>query len=465
MSQQFFVHIPEPCHEDWNKMSPTQQGAFCGSCSKQVVDFTQMSDDEILKTISKAAGKTCGRFTEEQLSRPIEYMHAPLVSKFNAKYLYQLMITSVFAATQGIAQTGKKDNTTKTTMKNMVKGDTNVLVKTTKTATCTLEVKQLKQQVGNNQVMLGKLAFSALKSSPVRGRVVDANGQPVTNANIAINQKKDVIRTKSDGSFIVDRLLLSPGELIITADGFERQQLVVNDNENVLITLQRKVDRKAGFLGEVAVMPAKVLAGKVMNERSEPLPLATVHFPELNMTIVADEEGRFSVSFPYGTKAVSIEASYVGYHPATIAIDHINERDTVTVQLQTNNVLRDAVVTSQLNYLVGRVGGISVVRSVTAKDTATTFVRKLLKSEVFTVVPNPVSRGQQVQLKLRKAGKYYITVFDTNGKLYTQENVEVSAHSLQQLLNIPATMSAGSYYIRAINTRTNNQFVDKLIVQ
>ena len=59
--------IPEPCHEDWNKMSPTQKGKFCKSCAKDVVDFTKNSKEEIIDYLSDATGKTCGRFKTSQI--------------------------------------------------------------------------------------------------------------------------------------------------------------------------------------------------------------------------------------------------------------------------------------------------------------------------------------------------------------------------------------------------------------
>ena len=30
----FKAHIPKPCNEDWNRMSPNGSGRFCGSCIK-----------------------------------------------------------------------------------------------------------------------------------------------------------------------------------------------------------------------------------------------------------------------------------------------------------------------------------------------------------------------------------------------------------------------------------------------
>ena len=49
MKKETYLHIPEPCHEQWDKMSPAQQGRFCQQCSKTVVDFSTMTDQQVLK--------------------------------------------------------------------------------------------------------------------------------------------------------------------------------------------------------------------------------------------------------------------------------------------------------------------------------------------------------------------------------------------------------------------------------
>ncbi|MGZ4056212.1 MAG: hypothetical protein ACXVPY_08200 [Bacteroidia bacterium] len=62
------ISIPKPCHEDWNKMTPNEQGSFCGKCCKTVVDFTNKSPEEIRNTLLEQSGKkVCGRFMSNQL--------------------------------------------------------------------------------------------------------------------------------------------------------------------------------------------------------------------------------------------------------------------------------------------------------------------------------------------------------------------------------------------------------------
>lgn len=65
------ISIPEPCHEDWGKMTPTQCGAFCNACRKEVVDFSQMSEAEIVERLSTASGKVCGRIAADKLDREL----------------------------------------------------------------------------------------------------------------------------------------------------------------------------------------------------------------------------------------------------------------------------------------------------------------------------------------------------------------------------------------------------------
>lgn len=62
------ITIPEPCHENWDKMTPSENGRFCLSCSKTVVDFTSMLPNEVQHFfIQNQNNKICGRFKKSQL--------------------------------------------------------------------------------------------------------------------------------------------------------------------------------------------------------------------------------------------------------------------------------------------------------------------------------------------------------------------------------------------------------------
>jgi hypothetical protein len=95
MKESLRLSVPTPCHEDWAKMTEVERGRHCGQCCKTVVDFTGMSDGEVMKFFKErgrgggkraggvegggAAGNgrlavesgVCGRFAADQLGREL----------------------------------------------------------------------------------------------------------------------------------------------------------------------------------------------------------------------------------------------------------------------------------------------------------------------------------------------------------------------------------------------------------
>lgn len=61
------LSIPQPCAERWENFTVTPHGGFCSSCSRTVVDFTTMSDEQVLAYFKATKEHTCGRFRGDQL--------------------------------------------------------------------------------------------------------------------------------------------------------------------------------------------------------------------------------------------------------------------------------------------------------------------------------------------------------------------------------------------------------------
>lgn len=95
------LHIPQPCHESWDAMSPTATGRHCAACAHPVVDFTLKTDAEILAYLAGAAGgRICGRFAAGQLDRPLQRA-APVAPAARWRALLAAAV-AVWAGREGI---------------------------------------------------------------------------------------------------------------------------------------------------------------------------------------------------------------------------------------------------------------------------------------------------------------------------------------------------------------------------
>jgi hypothetical protein len=62
------ISIPEPCNEDFTKMTATERGNFCSKCQINTFDFRDLSTTDINKLILQNKGEhLCGQFKTTQL--------------------------------------------------------------------------------------------------------------------------------------------------------------------------------------------------------------------------------------------------------------------------------------------------------------------------------------------------------------------------------------------------------------
>lgn len=68
--RRFSIHIPQPCPQSWDDMHPNDRGRYCASCQKTVVDYTALSDRELIKQLARPTSEMrCGRLRDDQLNR------------------------------------------------------------------------------------------------------------------------------------------------------------------------------------------------------------------------------------------------------------------------------------------------------------------------------------------------------------------------------------------------------------
>lgn len=97
MERNYKITIPEPCHENWDEMTPKDNGRFCMSCSKTVVDFSSMLPEEIQHFfIQNKNDKICGRFRKSQLGTIT--IQIPSKVLYTQSNYYKMFLLALFIA-------------------------------------------------------------------------------------------------------------------------------------------------------------------------------------------------------------------------------------------------------------------------------------------------------------------------------------------------------------------------------
>jgi len=167
----FQLSIAEPCHESWRNMTPTEQGRYCASCQKQVVDFTTMTDAEIFSYFQQSSGNTCGRFFNTQLQRDVAATKPGRVVRL--KWWWAAFISGILFTAKAKAQWPA------------IYGDTVVVTG---------------YQSKKHTSIIGKVAPSL---QTIQGRVVDDKGEPIVGASILMTGSVYTAVTDSLGKFSI----------------------------------------------------------------------------------------------------------------------------------------------------------------------------------------------------------------------------------------------------------------------
>lgn len=164
MKQKLNISIPEPCHEDWNNMTSTQKGRFCEVCTKEVVDYTSFSDEQLIKYLNREQ-HLCGRFNKQQLNRDL-VLDRKKRNNFSSYITASLF--SIFLFNSNVTKAQEKPKTEQTDKKYTSIPLPNTLAK---------------------------------DSITISGTVLDENNLPLPGATILIKGSKTGTSTDFDGVF------------------------------------------------------------------------------------------------------------------------------------------------------------------------------------------------------------------------------------------------------------------------
>lgn len=203
------IQIPKPCNENWNNMTPDNQGRFCGSCQKIVVDFTVMSDKELLDYVSNLAGQhTCGRFSPYQLNADIKATENK--KRFSWAYVWNVLLASLLA-TESYAQ-----------------GEPQIK-------------KKPEVHLPDVSPTVGTIAIRERDTVPdkmIQGVILKSNtNEPVQYAYVTIKGTSKGTMSNAKGEFRISVEDKDSVMLEIASIGYKTQTLAINKNSNVHVSV------------------------------------------------------------------------------------------------------------------------------------------------------------------------------------------------------------------------------------
>jgi hypothetical protein len=102
------ISIPEPCAQAWDDMRPVQGGRHCTHCQKTVVDFTHMTDAQLIEYLRKHP-YSCGRLRPEQLEIPLRQPPAQRYPWLKRIAATLLVLLALFGKAKAQSQDNKRD--------------------------------------------------------------------------------------------------------------------------------------------------------------------------------------------------------------------------------------------------------------------------------------------------------------------------------------------------------------------
>jgi hypothetical protein len=215
------ITIPQPCHQRWDNMNESNNGRFCSNCSKTVVDFTTMTDREVIDYLSAAHHKTCGRFSETQYSAINHHLYAENLTSAGWWKRMILAIGMLSAVQYVKAQTTpEKPNTEQAPV----------------------------------SIMMGKVAIASKDSTyhTVTGSIIDeADKSLLPGVTVKVEGTTIGTMTNAEGKFML-RVPVSATRLVVSFVGYNSQSILIDPKSEQIQPIVLKM--QAALMGEVIIV-------------------------------------------------------------------------------------------------------------------------------------------------------------------------------------------------------------------
>ncbi|MBX2875291.1 MAG: carboxypeptidase-like regulatory domain-containing protein [Saprospiraceae bacterium] len=180
-------------------MTTAEKGRHCESCEKEVIDFTNMSDRELLNLLANTSGNLCGRFKTIQLNRQFSLQKSEVSSSQWAKI--GLLAANLLMV---VPAAGQEKPT---------------------------ESDPVEQRV------IAQSEYWDLK-----GKVVNEEGEPLAGASILLQGRSTGTVSDLDGEFVVS-IHYYDRRMWVSYMGYSTQEILLDDKSlrNLIVVLQKGV--------------------------------------------------------------------------------------------------------------------------------------------------------------------------------------------------------------------------------
>jgi hypothetical protein len=329
MKKSISIRIPEPCQEDWQKMTQTEKGKFCGVCTKEVIDFTSKTDEDLVKILA-VSKNTCGRFKKTQLNREVklERKSGLNLAPYAASLLLPLSIL----------------NTTHASSSN-----NNVPEKS------------------YSSLNIGRFSKPNRAIINTIGIITDASGKALSNVIIRANESKKLVISDINGYYSITTM--DHETLSFESDGFLNHKIELGSysSEKNISMISEVIERMImGGLAEVHTEEIEdieimgdlieaseegnsdegIIHGTVRDEDGLTLPGATIIIEGTNIGTQSDFDGNYSLEVEANQ---TLLFSYVGYTPKSISVSNISNYINVNLELSAE-FMGEVIVTGIVRY-------------------------------------------------------------------------------------------------------------------
>ncbi|MCC6635649.1 MAG: T9SS type A sorting domain-containing protein [Chitinophagaceae bacterium] len=179
----------------------------------------------------------------------------------------------------------------------------------------------------------------------------------------------------------------------------------------------------------------------------------------IKQSVTVLKDNAKNLNTPYLHQVFAIENSLVSKSASAFLI---NNNDTTIIKEVKDTSLSffDKASFEQTNIMIG---GITTFSDEVKPAPFTTFVKKVFNKSFFKISPNPTNNNG-VTISIKQPGNYVVQIFNNNSILVYTTEIEVSYKDEKVQIKFNGSIAKGTYYIRVIDKKNNNQYTDKLLV-